>query len=289
MCDDVAEVEWVRDDRGLGIGERGRRCHTVDDGRSGTRVQRRHRHEMPGSAPRSGWTVRAHGPEGRPSGHRTSEQPRVARRGRRRGWSVSAAAVVLDLGRVRAYRWLLRAGLGDLADRRPGGSPVHGLLPAEEAEILAVFEQWAEIDRSHRKLAHRARICTGSGPPRPRCGGCCRCTTSISDRCRVLVAQPGGGAHLELQRSFRSISGYSEILLFTLIAHDLEGTGNDAASRRHFPVAQPPSCGPGEAVQDGRAGPRSGQIPPRLAAPPWMGALVPGLRRRRPASTLAKS
>ena len=71
------------------------------------------------------------------------------------GWSVSAAAVVLDLGRVRAHRWMLRAGLGELVDRRPGGSPVHGLLPAEEAEILAVFEQWAETDRSHRKLAHR--------------------------------------------------------------------------------------------------------------------------------------
>ena len=32
---------------------------------------------------------------------------------------------------------------------------MHGLLPGEEAEILAVFEQWGEIDRSHRKLAHR--------------------------------------------------------------------------------------------------------------------------------------
>jgi putative transposase len=62
---------------------------------------------------------------------------------------------VLDLGRVRAHRWMFRAGLGDLVDRRPGGSPVHGLLPAEEAASLAVFEQCAEIDRSHRKLAHR--------------------------------------------------------------------------------------------------------------------------------------
>ena len=32
---------------------------------------------------------------------------------------------------------------------------MHGLLPSEAAEILAVFEGWAEIDRSHRKLAHR--------------------------------------------------------------------------------------------------------------------------------------
>ena len=36
-----------------------------------------------------------------------------------------------------------------------GGNPVHGLTPAEEAEIVAVFDEWADIDRSHRKLAHR--------------------------------------------------------------------------------------------------------------------------------------
>lgn len=71
------------------------------------------------------------------------------------GWSVSEAAALLDLGRVRAHRWMLRAQLGDLSDRRPGGGPVHGLLEAEEAAIMAVFEEWAEVDRSHRKLAHR--------------------------------------------------------------------------------------------------------------------------------------
>jgi len=32
---------------------------------------------------------------------------------------------------------------------------VHGLLPAEVAAILAIAEEWGEIDRSHRKLAHR--------------------------------------------------------------------------------------------------------------------------------------
>ena len=37
----------------------------------------------------------------------------------------------------------------------PGGNPVHGLTPAEEDEIVAVFDEWADIDRSHRKLAHR--------------------------------------------------------------------------------------------------------------------------------------
>lgn len=71
------------------------------------------------------------------------------------GWSVSRAAGVLELGRVRTHRWTVRSARGRLADRRPGGQPMHGLLPDEEREILAVFEAWAETDRSHRKLAHR--------------------------------------------------------------------------------------------------------------------------------------
>jgi len=32
---------------------------------------------------------------------------------------------------------------------------MHGLLPEEIAEIIAVYREWGEIDRSHRKLAHR--------------------------------------------------------------------------------------------------------------------------------------
>jgi len=32
---------------------------------------------------------------------------------------------------------------------------MHGLLDAEAAEILALFDEWGETDRSHRKLAHR--------------------------------------------------------------------------------------------------------------------------------------
>jgi putative transposase len=32
---------------------------------------------------------------------------------------------------------------------------MHGLLDDEVAEILALFDQWGETDRSHRKLAHR--------------------------------------------------------------------------------------------------------------------------------------
>lgn len=59
----------------------------------------------------------------------------------------------LELGEVRAYRWLARRAIGELADRPPGGSPMHGLLDEEVAEILALFDEWGETDRSHRKLA----------------------------------------------------------------------------------------------------------------------------------------
>ena len=47
-----------------------------------------------------------------------------------------------------------RAG-GQLADQAPGASPMHGLLADEVAEILALFDEWGETDRPHRKLAHR--------------------------------------------------------------------------------------------------------------------------------------
>jgi hypothetical protein len=32
---------------------------------------------------------------------------------------------------------------------------MHGLLDAEATEIVALFDDWGETDRSHRKLAHR--------------------------------------------------------------------------------------------------------------------------------------
>ena len=40
-------------------------------------------------------------------------------------------------------------------DAVPGGNPVHGLLDWEEAEIIALFDEWGPVDLSHRKLAHR--------------------------------------------------------------------------------------------------------------------------------------
>jgi putative transposase len=71
------------------------------------------------------------------------------------GWTFRAACQVLELGEVRAFRWLGRRAADELQDHAPGGSPVHGLLADEVAEILALFEEWGETDRSHRKLAHR--------------------------------------------------------------------------------------------------------------------------------------
>ena len=71
------------------------------------------------------------------------------------GWSLRRACHDLELPERRAYRWLGRRECGELDDQRPGGAPVHGLLTEEAAEILALFDQWGETDRSHRKLAHR--------------------------------------------------------------------------------------------------------------------------------------
>ena len=72
------------------------------------------------------------------------------------GWSTRAACRCLELSQRRLERWRRRVADGaGLDDESPGGNPVHGLTPAEEDEIVAVFNEWADIDRSHRKLAHR--------------------------------------------------------------------------------------------------------------------------------------
>lgn len=72
------------------------------------------------------------------------------------GWPVGKACSVLGLDRQRAWRWHTRRQAGlPLDDAASGGNPIHGLLDWEQAEIVALFEEWADIDRSHRKLAHR--------------------------------------------------------------------------------------------------------------------------------------
>jgi putative transposase len=62
---------------------------------------------------------------------------------------------VLGLSERRARYWQRRGALGQLADRKPGGTPVHALRPEEIAAILELADEWGEIDGSHRKLAHR--------------------------------------------------------------------------------------------------------------------------------------
>ena len=71
------------------------------------------------------------------------------------GWSLRGACRELEVGERRVWRWNDRRAAGELADRRPGGSPMHGLLDDEVAEIVALYHEWGEVDRSHRKLAHR--------------------------------------------------------------------------------------------------------------------------------------
>ena len=72
------------------------------------------------------------------------------------GWAHARACRVLELSDVRAHRWRRRlAETGVLADGRPGGGAVHGILGWEEQAILDLIETWGPVDRSHRKLAHR--------------------------------------------------------------------------------------------------------------------------------------
>ena len=71
------------------------------------------------------------------------------------GWSTARACRVLGLDPDRAADWRARRALDRLADAAPGGGAVHGLLEAERTAIVELFETWAGIDRSHRKLAAR--------------------------------------------------------------------------------------------------------------------------------------
>ena len=71
------------------------------------------------------------------------------------GWSLRRTAATLGLDEVRTARWFDRRAAGTLDDARPDVTPLHALLPAERAAILDLFEAWGDVDRSHRKLAHR--------------------------------------------------------------------------------------------------------------------------------------
>jgi hypothetical protein len=68
---------------------------------------------------------------------------------------VQAACRVLQVTERRVNRWQARRAASTLADRPAGGGAVHGLLDEEVEQVLDLAEEWGEIDRSHRKLAHR--------------------------------------------------------------------------------------------------------------------------------------
>jgi len=71
------------------------------------------------------------------------------------GWSGRRACSQLGLDDLRAARWAERRADDRLDDAPPGGRPLHGIVSWERAAIVELFEGWGEIDRSHRKLAHR--------------------------------------------------------------------------------------------------------------------------------------
>ncbi len=71
------------------------------------------------------------------------------------GWTVSRVCGLLELDRVRAWRWKQRAHTSGLNDAKPGGRPINTILAWEEEAILQLFDEWGPVDRSHRKLAHR--------------------------------------------------------------------------------------------------------------------------------------
>jgi putative transposase len=80
----------------------------------------------------------------------------VAHAHREAGWSLRQSAGVLGIAHTRLLRWAARALEDRLADAKPGPDvAVHALLDSEREAICKLAEDWAEIDRSHRKLAHR--------------------------------------------------------------------------------------------------------------------------------------
>jgi putative transposase len=135
------------------------------------------------------------------------------------GLSVQAACRVLQLGERRVHRWQARRAAGTLADRPSGGGAVHGLLEEEIEQILELAEEWGEIDRSHRKLAHR-----GS-----RLG---RVWVSPASVFRVLVAHDLGCPSRRVGRRCRGSPGRTGWSTGPTRC----GAGTWSATRRHWTV-----------------------------------------------------
>ena len=57
------------------------------------------------------------------------------------GWTIRRACRALEVGEVRTHRWYARRARGRLADRSPGGSAVHGVLP----DATLALAQWTKL------------------------------------------------------------------------------------------------------------------------------------------------
>ena len=73
------------------------------------------------------------------------------------GWTLRSACGVIELEPARVSRWRARRAVGASLEDAVGGpvEPLHAILPEEREAVLELFEQWGEIDRGTRKLAHR--------------------------------------------------------------------------------------------------------------------------------------
>jgi putative transposase len=78
---------------------------------------------------------------------------------REQGFSGRWACRVLGVDHARVLAWQSRAAAGDgLVDTAPGpvpGEALHALLDWEKTAIVQLAHDWAQVDLSHRKLAHR--------------------------------------------------------------------------------------------------------------------------------------
>ena len=101
------------------------------------------------------------------------------------GWSHRRAWRELEVGERRAWRWTQRRAAGELGDRTPGGKPMHGLLDDEVAEVVALYHEWGEVDRSHRSWRTGAPTPIGCGSRPPRCDA------SWLLRGYICMARPG--------------------------------------------------------------------------------------------------
>lgn len=78
------------------------------------------------------------------------------------GWSMRRTCGLLEVNDVRVarLRQLRAAGL-PLEDGRPGPEqPLHAILDWERQAILDVYDGWADLDRSYRKLCP-SRVAAG--------------------------------------------------------------------------------------------------------------------------------